>query len=134
MTSSFAKQVVEAEKRHASGRPATILVGNLDAVRDLTDVRDVVRAYWLAAEGGQPGEVYNICSGIGFSVREVLEILLGLSGVPVTVSTESTRFRPADVPRLIGDPSKAARELRWKAEIPIRQTLADLLDYWRQRL
>jgi len=131
VTSNFARQVAEIEK---GLREPVVWVGNLDAVRDFTDVRDMVRAYWLALEHGEPGEVYNIASGRGYTIREVLDILLGLAHVKVEVREDPTRLRPSDVLRLIGDGSRFQRLSGWKPTIPFEVTLRDLLDYWRQRL
>jgi len=129
--SNFAKQIAEIE---AGQREPVIRVGNLDAVRDFTDVRDMVRAYWLAAEKGEPGEVYNIASGRGITIREMLDRLLALSTVEVAVETDPARLRPSDVEVLLGDASKFRAATGWEPRIPLEQTLADSLDYWRGRL
>lgn len=131
VSSNFAKQIAEIEK---GKREPVIYVGNLEAIRDFTDVRDMVRAYWLAVEKGEPGDVYNICSGRGLKIREVLEILLNYSKVKVEVKVDPARLRPSDVPVLIGDNSKFVKKTGWKPEIPIERTLKDLLDYWRERI
>jgi GDP-4-dehydro-6-deoxy-D-mannose reductase len=131
VTSSFAKQIAEIE---AGRREAVIHVGNLRAVRDYTDVRDVVRAYWLLLERGVPGEVYNICSGRGWAIQDVLDFLLSQSAVsPILVKEDPARLRPSDVPVLLGDASRLHEAVAWKPEIPFEQTLTDLLDYWRAR-
>jgi GDP-4-dehydro-6-deoxy-D-mannose reductase len=110
-------------------------VGNLKAVRDYTDVRDIVRGYWLLLERGEPGEVYNLCSGRGWAIQEMLNFLLGESTVqPIAVKEDPARLRPSDVPVLIGDASKIERAVGWKPEIPFEQTLRDLLAYWRRRV
>lgn len=128
--SDFAKQIADIEK----GRQAPVIrVGNLEARRDFTDVRDVVRAYWLSLEKGTPGEVYNICSGRAWVIRDMLDHLLSLTGVKVKVEPEPSRMRPSDVPVLQGDASKFRKATGWEPEIPFEQTLRDLLDYWRQR-
>jgi GDP-4-dehydro-6-deoxy-D-mannose reductase len=129
--SDFAIQLVEVEKKL---RPPEVTVGNLDAVRDFTDVRDTVRAYWLALEAGKRGEVYNIASGTGHSIGEILDKLIAVSGVEVKVIQDLTRLRPSDVPLLIGDNSKFRRDTGWKPEIPFNKTLTDILDYWRERI
>jgi GDP-4-dehydro-6-deoxy-D-mannose reductase len=128
--SNFAIQIIEAAK----GLRPDVSVGNLDAVRDFTDVRDTVRAYWLALERAEAGEVYNICSGKGFSIREVVEKLIALSGADVEVRVEPERLRPSDVPLLVGDNSKFVGRTGWRPEIPFDQTLADILTYWRERI
>lgn len=131
VTSSFAKQIAEIE---AGKKEPVIHVGNLEAKRDFTDVRDMVEAYWLALEKGEDGEVYNIGSGIARSMREVLEALLSLSSVSVRVEIDPKRLRPSDVPILLSDSSKFMNLTGWKPMIPFSQTLSDLLDYWRERV
>ncbi len=131
VTSTFAKQIAEVEKKK---REPVILVGNLEAKRDFTDVRDIVRAYWLSLEKGQPGEVYNIGTGRAITMREVLDRLLALSKVKVRVEVDPARLRPSDVPILEPDCSKFVKLTGWKPEIPFSQTLSDLLDYWRERV
>lgn len=128
VTSNFAKQIVEIEK---GLKPPILFVGNLEAKRDFTDVRDVVRAYRLAMESCNPGEVYNIASGTGLSIREMLNILLAQSTVSITIKESPERFRPADVKVLIGDYSKFHAQTGWQPEIPFEQTMVDLLNYWR---
>ena len=128
--SDFAKQIADIEKNR---KPAVIRVGNLEARRDFSDVRDVVRAYWLALEKGEPGEVYNICSGRAWTIREMLDCLLTMTKVKVTIEQDPARMRPSDVPVLLGDPSKFQKATGWAPTIPFEQTLSDLLDYWRAR-
>jgi GDP-4-dehydro-6-deoxy-D-mannose reductase len=129
--SSFAKQLAEIE----CGRRAPVLeVGNLDAVRDYTDVRDVVRAYWLLLEKGAPGEVYNVCSGRGIAIREMLERLVALSQATVEVRVDPGRLRPSDIPVLVGDPGRLRAAAGWQTCLPIERTLQDLLDDWRRRV
>ncbi len=130
VTSNFARQIAEIE---AGGREPTILVGNLKAVRDYTDVRDIVRGYWLLLERGDPGQVYNLCSGRGWAIQEILDFLLGESiNTSIRVREDPARLRPSDVPVLIGDCSRL-NALGWKPRIPFEQTLRDLLGYWRER-
>jgi GDP-4-dehydro-6-deoxy-D-mannose reductase len=131
VTSNFARQIAEIEK---GIREPVVRVGNLDALRDFTDVRDMVRAYWLAIERGEPGEVYNICSGRAYRIRQVLDILLGLSPATVEVREDPGRLRPSDVEILVGDCSRFQRATGWTPTIPFEVTLKDLLDYWRQRV
>ena len=131
VTSSFAKQIVEVEK---GKRKPVIHVGNLEAKRDFTDVRDVVLAYWLCLEKGEPGEVYNIGSGKALSMQEVLDTLLSLSKVKVKVEVDPKRLRPSDVPILLSDCTKFRKLTGWKPKIPFKQTMSDLLDYWRERV
>ena len=111
-----------------------IKVGNLDARRDFTDVRDMVRAYWLALEGNcVPGDVYNIASGKTYPIREVLDMLLSMTDAKITIEEDSARLRPSDVPILLGDYSKFHAATGWTPTIPFEQTLNDILDYWRAR-
>lgn len=131
VTSNFARQIAEIEK---GKREPVLDVGNLDAVRDFTDVRDTVRAYYLILEKGVPGEVYNVATGRGYKIGEVLEILQGFSTAKFQVKQDPKRLRPSDVELLIGDPTKLKRTTGWEPEIPIQQTLKDLLDYWRERV
>jgi len=131
VTSNFARQIVEIEKGR---REPVVWVGNLDALRDFTDVRDMVRGYWLALEHGAPGEVYNLCSGRGHTIRQVLEILLGLAHIKVDVREDPARKRPSDVGLLVGDCSKFRQITGWEPTISFEVTLKDLLEYWRQRV
>ncbi len=131
VTSCFAKQIAEIE---AMRREPVIEVGNLEAKRDFTDVRDMVRAYWLAAEMGEPGEVYNIGSGRTWAVQEVLDMLLGMTRFKVDVRVDPERIRPSDVPILLADSSKFVKLTGWAPTIPLKKTLRDLLDYWRARI
>ena len=130
-SSNFAKQIVEIEKKK---REPVIFVGNLDARRDFSDVRDVVRAYWLATEKCLPGEVYNISSGKALSIKEMLDLLLKISKVKVEIKQDSARMRPSDVNVLLGDNTKFCKQTGWKPEIPFEQTLKDLLEYWRGKI
>lgn len=131
VVSGFARQIAEAE---TGRRPAVIHVGNLDARRDLCDVRDTVRAYRLIADFGAPSRTYNVCSGQAHRVGDLLDRLLGLARVRVDVRVDPARLRPSDIPLLVGDPSRIASELGWRVEIPIDETLGHVLGYWRARL
>lgn len=126
--STFAKQIAEIEK---GKREPVVWVGNLDAQRDYTDVRDMVRGYYLAALKADSGEVYNICSGKAWKVGKVLDYLLSRSKIKVTIKKDPKRMRPSDVPILIGSNKKFVKKTGWKPTIPFEQTLQDLLDYWR---
>ncbi|MEK6709522.1 MAG: GDP-mannose 4,6-dehydratase [Nitrospinota bacterium] len=128
--SNFAKQIVDIEKGR---REPVIRVGNLEARRDYTDVRDTVRAYWLSLQKCESGEVYNICSGRSWAIREVLDLLLARSKVKVRVETDPSRMRPSDVQILEGDPTKFRQATGWTPEIPFEKTLDDILAYWRER-
>lgn len=131
VTSNFARQVAEMEK---GLRPPVLQVGDTSIQRDWSDVRDVVRAYWLALEKGLPGEVYNIGSGVSRTVREMLDILLGMSKTKIEVREEPSRLRPSDVRLLQADASKFRAQTGWEPHIPFHTTLGDLLDYWRMRV
>jgi GDP-4-dehydro-6-deoxy-D-mannose reductase len=132
VTSSFARQVAEIE---AGLREPVVRTGDLKPRRDFSDVRDIVRGYWLLLERGLPGEVYNLCSGTDWSIERILHFLLERCSVRgVEVQPDPARFRPSDVPVLCGSPEKIERAVGWRVRIPLEQTLTDLLDYWRQRL
>jgi GDP-4-dehydro-6-deoxy-D-mannose reductase len=109
-------------------------VGNLEAERDFTDVRDMVQAYHLVVTMGEPGEAYNIGSGKGLSIRWVLDTLIGMSKVKVELRQDPARLRPADIPRLICNPARFRARTGWQPQIPIEQTLSDILDYWRKKV
>lgn len=130
VTSNFAKQIAEIE---AGQRPPIIHVGDLNPKRDFTDVRDIVRAYWLSLEHCSLGEVYNVASGKAYRIKEVLKILLDNSGQDIEVVEDPERLRPSDVPLLLGDNSRFCKATGWIPEIPFEQTAKDLLDYWRER-
>src|SRR5215475_2365874 len=131
VTSNFARRVAEIE---AGIHEPTLFVGNLKARRDYTDVRDIVRGYWRLLEQGEPGEVYNLCSGRAWSIQQMLDFMLAEAKcAPITVKEDPARLRPSDVPVLIGDASRIQAAVGWKPEIPFERTLTELLDYWRQR-
>ena len=129
--STFAKQVALIE---AGKTKPVIKVGNLESYRDFTDVRDIVRAYLLAVEKCEPGDVYNIAGEKAWKIKDVLEMLRKLSKKEITIEEDPARMRPSDVELLIGDATKFKNKTGWKMEIPFEQTLQDLLDYWRARV
>ena len=129
--SSFARQLAEIE---AGRRPPVIQVGNLESVRDFSDVRDVVRAYWALLDRGDAGEVYNVCSGTGVRVRDVLQTLVEASGLDVEVRVDTERLRPSDVPALVGDPARLRAAAAWQPRHSLADSLRDLLRYWRERV
>jgi GDP-4-dehydro-6-deoxy-D-mannose reductase len=130
VASGFARRIADIEM----GRWAPeISVGNLEARRDLTDVRDTVRAYQMILERGLPGRPYNVCSGHAISIRDLLDRLIARARVRVQVKVDPARYRPNDTPLLLGDPTRLREELGWRPEIPIEKTLDDLLEYWRTR-
>lgn len=128
---SFASQIVQIEMGRAE---PVVYVGNLSAERDLTDVRDIVRAYHMALELGEPGAAYNVCSGVAYSMQYVLDRLIALSEQPITVRVSPDRFRPVEIPRLVGDYSRLHQQTGWMPQISLDQTLHDVLTDWRQRL
>ena len=131
VTSNMAKQIAEIEK---GLKPPIIYAGDLSSKRDWSDVRDFVRAYWLVMEKGVPGEVYNIGSGVAREVREMLDILLGMTDANIEVRVDPTRLRPSDVKVLVADVTKFRELTGWQPQIPFEQTLNDLLNYWRERV
>jgi GDP-4-dehydro-6-deoxy-D-mannose reductase len=125
---SIARQIALIERGAVE---PVIRVGNLDAERDLTDVRDVVRAYVALVKAGRPGTVYNVASGIGHSVRSIIEVLIATAGVQVRMETDPARLRPVDNPILVGDASRLREATGWTPRIPFDRMLGDLLAYWR---
>lgn len=131
VTSNFAKQIAEIE---AGKKEPVIEVGNLEAKRDWSDVRDVVRGYWLAVNKCEPGDVYVLASGKTRTVQEMLDTLLDFSTVKVQVKQDPSRMRPSDVEILWGDYSKFKQRTGWEPSIPFEKTMEDLLNYWRERV
>lgn len=131
VTADWAKQVAEIE---AGQRDPLIKVGNLALYRDYSDVRDIVRAYWLLAQRGTPGEVYNIGSGVSRSIQSVLDGLLALSQCSIQVEVDPARFRPADVTVSVCDFGRLRAATGWQPSIPFNQTLRDILSYWREQV
>ena len=125
--SDFSRGIVEIEK----GSKDELEVGNLETVRDFTDGRDAVKALWLLAQEGKPGELYNLCSGRGWKMKDILDKLIAISGSQIRYKVVPEMIRPYDDPIYIGDNSKI-RALGWKPEIPMEKTLSDSLDYWRE--
>ncbi|MFQ5743521.1 MAG: GDP-mannose 4,6-dehydratase [Acidobacteriota bacterium] len=131
VTSNFAKQIALIEREQ---QEPVIMVGNLEPERDFSDVRDVVRAYWMSLEHCTPGEVYNIASGKAWRIGDVLELLLSLSPAEIEVREDPARLRPSDVPLLVGDNRRFCGATGWQPQIPFQQTAKDLLEYWRERV
>ena len=127
-TSAFAQQIADIE---AGRREPVLHVGNLDARRDITDVRDTVRAYQALAEMGRPGVPYNVCSGRAHAMRSLLDILLSFARVRVRVEIDPARLRPSDNPVILGSHARLTRDTGWTPAIPIEQTMSDLLQHWR---
>jgi GDP-4-dehydro-6-deoxy-D-mannose reductase len=131
VTSDFASQIARIE----AGLQAPVMrVGNLQARRDFTDVRDVVRAYHLLAVYGLPGEVYNVGSGQSHAVQKILDNLTARSERPISVEPDPERMRPSDIPQIECDYGKLKACTGWTPAIPFEQSLADVLDYWRARV
>jgi GDP-4-dehydro-6-deoxy-D-mannose reductase len=130
--SNFAKQIAEIEK---GKKEPVIYVGNLESQRDFTDVRDIVRAYYLATQKCKPGEVYNICSEKSWKIREVLDTLLSFSKIKnIRIQKDPARMRPSDVEILVGNCEKFRKASGWKPEISFEKTLEDTLNWWRNRI
>ncbi|HZJ18066.1 MAG TPA: GDP-mannose 4,6-dehydratase [Patescibacteria group bacterium] len=128
VVTDFAKKIVEIEKNK---REPILKVGNLEAKRDFTDVRDVVKVYLSLVEKGIPGQAYNIGSGVSYKISKILEILLSFSSAKIKVEIDKELFRPSDAPELVCDSTKLKNLTNWKPEIAIEKTLKDTLDYWR---
>ena len=126
-----ARQIAQIERGELD---PVITVGNLDPVRDLFDVRDVVRAYAALMKHAVPGTVYNVASGVPRSVRTVVEALVARARVPIRIEQDPARFRPNDVPVLVGNASRLEKATGWRPEIPFEQMIEDLLDFWRKTL
>jgi GDP-4-dehydro-6-deoxy-D-mannose reductase len=129
--SSFAQQIAAAE---AGAGPAEVHVGNLDIRRDILDVRDVVAAYERVMEGAPSGRAFNIATGRAERIGDLLDHLTALARTSIRVVVDPARFRPSDVPMLVGDASRLRTELAWAPTIPIATTLADILAWWRSRV
>jgi GDP-4-dehydro-6-deoxy-D-mannose reductase len=130
VVSSFARQIAAAE---AAKTGAEIATGNLDARRDFTDVRDVVRAYWLALEHAEPG-AYNVCSGESTAIADILAALLSETALEIEQRTDPTRVRENEVMEITGSHEKLTAKTAWQPEIPLEDTLRDTLGWWRAQL
>ena len=120
-------------KNELSGEEV-VKIGNLEAKRDFTDVRDVVAAYRLLSLSGENGEVYNICSGSSISVQEIAERIIGMARHEMRLEVDKELFRPVEIPELFGDSSKLAETTQWAPVYPLEDTLRDLLEYWRAQV
>lgn len=127
---SFAQQIVDIER---GKQPPVIKVGNLEASRDFSDVRDVVRAYWLLSQKGIAGETYNIGSGKAHKIRDILDLMLSMAQVPIEVQVDPARLRPSDTPLILCNASKLQKDTDWKPQIPLEQSIADTLAWFRRR-
>jgi GDP-4-dehydro-6-deoxy-D-mannose reductase len=133
VVSSFARQIAEAEAAQPSGGSAEIRTGNLDARRDFSDVRDVVRAYWLALDRAEPG-AYNVCSGRATAVSDILTGLAGHSSLEITWRADPSRMRDNEVMEIAGSHEKLTQATGWRPEIDLSETLRDVLEFWRERM
>lgn len=131
VSSNFSRQIATIEKGKCE---PVIKVGNLEARRDFTDVRDIVKGYWLALEKGAAGEVYNLGSGRDVTIRKMLDMLLSFSDIEIEVRQDPERMRPSDVEILLADNTRFCELTGWAPEIPLEKTLEDLLNYWRERV
>jgi GDP-4-dehydro-6-deoxy-D-mannose reductase len=131
VTSNWCKQIslIEAGKQEPK-----IFVGNLESYRDFTDVRDMVKAYWLATEKGDAGEVYNISSDKAIKMKDMIELIISKSSVKPKIVQDASRMRPSDVELLLGNSTKFREKTGWKPEISFDKTIDDLLSYWREKV
>lgn len=129
--SDWARQIAQIEKGWAE---PVIRVGNIEILRDFSDVRDVTRAYFLLTKKGRKGEVYNVCSGKAISLKEILKTLISLSSKKIKVKVDPQKKRKVDIPYLLGDNNKIKKETSWKPKIPLKETLHALLEYWRETI
>ena len=138
VVADFCRQVAELEKLAEKGETPeggfVIHVGNLSARRDFTDVRDVVRAYSLLVCSGKAGETYNVGTGHAVRISEILDMILRMAKIEIRVETDPARFRPVDVPIIEPDIEKLQKAVNWQPEIPLERTIAETLEYWRNRL
>lgn len=131
VTSSIARQIALIE----AGKSDPVLrMGNLEAQRDLTDVRDTVRAYVAMIDRGRPGTVYNVASGRAIAVGDLVRTLVGRAARDIRIEQDPAFFRPNDIPLLVGDRTRLFTDTGWQPEIPLEQTVDDLLEYWRTRV
>ncbi|MBC6975843.1 GDP-mannose 4,6-dehydratase [Bacillus sp. Xin] len=127
VTSDFAHQIALINNNTNHNK---IKVGNLESFRDFTDVRDIVRAYYMLALKGYAGEIYNVCSGISTSIQEILNILLSFSNKKIAIETDPNKMRPSDIPYFIGDYTKIKNLTKWEPKISIHHSLQDIYQYW----
>ena len=128
--SDFARQVAWAEAGLVKPRMS---VGNLESLREFSDIRDIVKGYLLAAEHGEPGQAYNLANGTAVRIGDVLEYLLRSTKVDIDVQQDASRLRPADLVALRGDASLAREQLGWNPSFTLEETLDSVLDFWRQQ-
>jgi GDP-4-dehydro-6-deoxy-D-mannose reductase len=126
--SSFAKQLVEIKNNGKKG--AKLVTGDVTVVRDFLDVRDVVDAYYKLLLEGEKGQVYNICSGVGISLKEIIELMCEILGIDVSLETDSRLLRPNENKKIIGSNRKIVEKIGWEQKIPLRKSLEDIINYW----
>jgi GDP-4-dehydro-6-deoxy-D-mannose reductase len=131
--SALARRIALAEREARAGETVTIEVGNTAVARDFTDVRDVVRAYWLALESAEPG-TYNVASGRAVAIARVLELMTGMAGVNIETHTNPDLLRPQEAMEVCGSAERLRAATGWEPQVPLQRTLADTLDWWRTRL
>ena len=113
-------------------RENVIKVGNLSAIRDFTDVRDVVRAYSMIIQKGKPGNVYNVGSGKAISIEDILNIIIKISGADVNIEVDENKLRPVDIKIIEADISKLVEATDWQRKYELKDTISDTLDFWRK--
>ncbi|MCS7056431.1 MAG: GDP-mannose 4,6-dehydratase, partial [Thermoflexales bacterium] len=131
VASDFARQIVEIE---LGKREPVMHLGNMQVERDFTDVRDIVQAYLALIRYADGGRAYNVCSGKPRSIQSLLDTMLSMTTVRVEQRSDPARFRVADTPVSYGDPTRIREATGWEPRIPFEQTIADILNYWRQQL
>jgi GDP-4-dehydro-6-deoxy-D-mannose reductase len=130
--SSFAKQMVEMKNKGLT--KGHLKTGDINIIRDFLDVRDVVRAYYFLLKYGKRGEIYNICSGKGTSIKEIIDMMANILGLDIKIRINEDLIRPNDNKIIIGDNNKIRREIGWQRKIPLGQSLRDVLEYWKNEL
>ncbi len=130
VVSSFAKQMVKVKNENR--KKGILRVGNLNIVRDFLDVRDVVKAYYLLLHKGKSGQIYNVCAGKGVSLKELINYMAGHLNIKVELKVNKLLIRPNDNPVIIGNNKKIKDELGWYPQIPLKQSIADICDYWEK--
>ncbi|MCX5844588.1 MAG: GDP-mannose 4,6-dehydratase, partial [Deltaproteobacteria bacterium] len=111
-----------------------LITGDITIIRDFIDVRDVVSAYYLLLTKGEKGDTYNVCSGKGWSLKEIIDIISGMLGTKVTIRTDPSLFRPNDNKIIIGSNEKLKIKLKWRAKYTIEQSLNDMIQYWEEQI
>ncbi|WP_243297596.1 GDP-mannose 4,6-dehydratase [Bacillus litorisediminis] len=128
VTSDFAYQIALINKNKQEKNQ--IEVGNLEAIRDFTDVRDIAEAYYKVAKHGKSGEIYNVCSGSGVKINKILDILLSFSDKQIEIITDESKMRPSEVPIMVGSNEKTQKQLQWAPKISLKSSLYDIYQYW----